>query len=221
MKKRRRSGGDDETIQVLLVDDHALVREGLRHILEECGGIRVSGEAATGEEAVERLKSIPCNLVIMDISMPGRGGLDAIKAIHAIEPGTPVLVLSMHPEEQYALRALRAGASGYIMKEKPTADLIAAVRKVASGGTYVTTSLAEALANSVGPGGTSGLHEALSNREDQVLRLIAAGKSLKVIALEFRLSVKTISTYRRRLLRKMKMKTTAEIVRYAVENHLH
>jgi len=207
-------------VRVLIVDDHAMMREGLRRILEECGDIEIAAEARTGEEAVERVAEQDLDVVLLDVSLPGRGGVDALRQIKALRPSLPVLIVSMHPEEQYGLRVLAEGAAGYVMKERPPAELIGAIRKVASGGRYVTPSLAERLVAQLSGGVSGRPHEVLSTREDQVMRLIASGRSLKQVAEELGLSPKTISTYKRRILQKMNVGTSAELIRYAIENGL-
>jgi len=208
-------------VRILVVDDHAVVRGGLRRLLSERFEGVTFGEAADGPEGVAMATNDSWELVILDLSLPGRSGLEALKEIHATRPKLPVLVMTMHSEEQYAVRAFRAGASGYVMKGAAEEDLVAAVEKTLAGGKYVTPELAEALATTVGGGGGATLpHEALSDRELQVLRMLAAGKTVKDIGAELGLSAKTISTYRTRILEKMRMRTTAQIVRYALASGL-
>jgi DNA-binding NarL/FixJ family response regulator len=206
--------------RVLIVEDHGIVREGLKRILADYDEFVVGGEASTGEDAVALASDDGFDVVVLDISMPGRGGMEALAQLKAIRPDLPVLVLSMHAEEQYALRCLQAGASGYIMKEKPPSELVDALRKVAGGGRYVTSSLGEKLAAHVTSGTLTHPHNKLSHREDQVMRRIAAGRALKDIAEEFDLSVKTISTYKRRIFEKMQLSNQAELIRYAMEHGL-
>jgi DNA-binding NarL/FixJ family response regulator len=207
-------------IRTLIVDDHKLVREGLIQILNDTRDISVVGEASNGREALDKLRQLPSDVVLLDISMPEMDGMAGIQAIKQEQPRVAILVLSMYPEDQYAVRSLRAGAAGYLTKASASEELITAIRQVASGGRYITRSLAEQLAHDLGSGAhTAGL-AALSNRELQTTRLIVAGKSTKEIAAEISLSAKTVSTYRARVLTKLGVHSTAELVRYAVENHL-
>lgn len=203
-------------MRILLVDDHAVVRRGIRQILADDLPAAQFGEAGGTDEALQRIGETDWDIVILDISMPGRGGLDALKDIRALKPSLPILVLSMHSEDQYAIRAFRAGASGYLTKESAPAALVEAVRKVEGGGRYLSTAVADKLAAIRPIDDGRSLHESLSDREFQVLRMIAAGKTVKEIGFELHLSEKTISTYRTRLLEKMRMKSNAELTRYAV-----
>jgi two-component system invasion response regulator UvrY len=207
-------------INVVVVDDHAVVREGLKRIIAESGGMTVSGEAADGFEAMQVLKKQPCDVVLLDITMPNKSGLDVLKELHAESPRLPVLVLSMHPEDQYAVRVLRAGAAGYVTKESAPQKLVQAIKKVVRGGKYVSPSLAEKLVYDLGSATDKAPHEILSDREYQVLCMIASGKTVTNIAEELSLSVKTISTYRVRILEKLKMNNNAEITRYAIKEGL-
>ncbi len=209
-------------IRILIIDDHAIVHRGLRQIVAEEPDMMVAGEARTGQEGLALAQTQSWDLVVLDVSMPGRGGLDVLKELKHMRPNLPVLVLSMYPEEQYATRALRLGASGYMTKESAPEELIGAIRSVVAGGRYVSASLAQALAGSVATDRQSErpLHQRLSDREFHVLRLIASGKTVSEIADELSLSVKTISTYRARVLEKMGMKTNAELTHYAVSNRL-
>ena len=207
-------------IKVVVVDDHAVVREGLKRIVSESGGMVVSGEAADGQEAMRLIRSEPCDVVLLDISMPNKSGLDVLKELHAESPRLPVLVLSMHPEDQYAVRVLRAGAAGYVTKESAPAKLVQAIRKVVRGGKYVSPSLAERLVFDLGTDTKKAPHELLSDREYQVLCLIASGKTVTQIGEVLALSVKTISTYRVRILEKLQMKNNAELTRYAIKEGL-
>lgn len=201
-------------MRILIVDDHAIVREGLRRILrDEIDGVTVD-EATTAAEALAQARAHELDLVILDLSLPGRGGLDLLKELHQDRPSLPVLVMTMYSEEQYAVRAFRAGASGYLTKGSASTELTAAVRKVAAGGKYVTPTLAERLASSLS---APQLHALLSDRELQVLRMLASGRTVKQIGHELSLSEKTISTYRTRLLDKLQLQTTAELIRYAVD----
>ena len=206
--------------RILIADDHAVVRNGLTKILKEADpGICVD-EAEKGQEALAKVLQASYEMVLMDISMPGRGGLEVLKEIKSHRPNLPVLMLSMHPEEEYAVRALRAGASGYVTKDSAAAELVGAIRKVLGGGRYVSASLAEKLAFEMEPDAGKLPHETLSDREFQVLRMIASGKTVTEIAQELSLSVKTISTYRSRILEKMRLKNNSELTRYAFANLL-
>jgi DNA-binding NarL/FixJ family response regulator len=205
---------------ILIADDHAVVRRGLVQLLsDELPGTRF-GEADSAPAAVAAGRTGEWDLVILDISLPGRSGLDALKDLKAARPQLPVLILSMHPEEQFAIRALRAGAAGYVTKQSAPDELVAAVKKALRGGRYVSASLAERLAVEIGAKGAGAPHEALSDREFQVLRLIASGLTLTAIAEELSVSVQTVSTYRTRLLEKMGMSTNAELTRYANAHRL-
>lgn len=207
-------------IRILIADDHAIVREGLKQIVAESSDMAVAGEAANGQEVLEQVSKNDWDLLLLDIAMPGRGGLDILKQLRCERPELPVLMLSMYPEEQYAVRALKAGASGYLTKESAPEELIAAIRKVSQGGKYVSSSLAEKLAVYLETDHEKPVHELLSDREYQVMLMIASGKTVKQIADELSLSVKTISTYRSRTLRKMEMKNNAEITYYAIKQAL-
>jgi DNA-binding NarL/FixJ family response regulator len=207
-------------IRIMIADDHTIVRRGLKQILSDQGDMGVIAEAKAAVEVVPLVRKIALDVLVLDISMPGRGGLDILKDVKEERPHLPVLVLSMHPEDQYAVRALRLGAAGYLTKEAVPEELVKAIRKIAAGGRYITPSLAEKLAVAVGTPGGRPVHESLSEREYQVMQLLAAGKSVSEIAEELSLSVKTISTYRSRLLEKMRMKTNADVIRYAIQNQL-
>jgi two-component system invasion response regulator UvrY len=207
-------------IRVLLVDDHAVVRRGVRDILTESLGKVVFGEAGKPSEALEKLQAEDWDIVVLDISLPGRGGLDALREIKRLRPTLPVLVLSMHAEDHYALRALRAGAAGYVNKESAAEDLSGAVRKVLAGGTHVSVRLAETLAKSLRTDTSRPAHDRLSDRELEVLRGLAGGKTVKQIGIDLALSEKTVSTYRTRLLEKMQMHTNAELIQYALREGL-
>jgi DNA-binding NarL/FixJ family response regulator len=207
-------------IRALIADDHAVVRQGLKQILGDTPEMLVAGEATTGQEVLDKVRAEPWDVVVLDISMPDRSGLDILKQLRSERPKLPVLVLSMHSEDQYAMRVLKAGASGYLTKDSAPDELVKAIRKVVSGGTYVSSLLAEKLAFEIGTDSSRLPHETLSDREFQVLRGIAAGKSVTEIAAELYLSPKTVSTYRARLLQKMNLGTTAELMHYAMQNHL-
>ena len=207
-------------IKILIADDHAIVREGLKQIVEETSDMVVADEGSNGSEVLDKVRKNDYGVVVLDISMPGRGGLDILKELKALKPKLPVLVLSIHPEEQFAVRALRAGASGYLTKESAPEELIKAIRKISSGGKYISSSLAEKLAFELKVDTEKPLHEALSDREFQIMCMIASGKTVKEIANELMLSAKTISTYRSRVLDKMKMKSNAELTHYAIKYKL-
>jgi DNA-binding NarL/FixJ family response regulator len=206
--------------RVLLVDDHAVVRRGVRDILTEALGKVSFGEAGKPSEALEKLQKETWDVVVLDISLPGRGGVDALRDMKRLRPAVPVLVLSMHAEEHYALRALRAGAAGYVNKEGAAEELAGAVRKVLMGGTHVSARLAETLAKGLRDDSSRPAHDRLSDRELEVMRGIAAGKTVKEIGAGLALSEKTISTYRTRLLEKMQMHSNAELVQYALREGL-
>lgn len=207
-------------IKVVVIDDHAVVREGLKRIISENPGMTVSGEAGDGFEALNVIRKESCDVVLLDISMPNKNGLDILKQLHVELPRLPVLVLSMHSEEQYAVRVLRAGAAGYLTKESAPAKLVEAIRKVVRGGRYVSPTLAEKLVFNLDLPTDRPLHEILSDREYQVMCMIASGKTVSEIASELNLSVKTISTYRVRVLDKLKMKNNSEMTRYAIKEGL-
>lgn len=207
-------------IKIIIADDHAIVRKGLKQILEETPDMAVTDEASNCNEVLEKVRKGNFDVVILDLTMPGRGGVDTLKEIKAEKPDLPVLVLSVHPEEQYAMRVLKAGAAGYVNKESAPIELIEAIRKVASGRKYISATLAENLALNLDSDFEKPLHESLSDREFQVMCKIAMGKTMTDIANELNLSIKTISTYRTRILEKMNMKSNAEIARYAIKNGL-
>jgi two-component system invasion response regulator UvrY len=204
----------------LIADDHAVVLEGLKQILSETPDIQVVAEATNGHEVLDKIRITHVDVVVLDIAMPGRSGLDILLHLKRERPTLPVLVLSIHPEDQYAVRVLKAGACGYLTKESAPAELIAAIRKVVVGGKYVSPSLAEKLAFDLESDVDKPLHETLSDREYEVLCLIALGKTVKEIADKLSLSVKTISTYRSRILEKMKMKNNAELTHYVIRQGL-
>ena len=206
--------------RVLIADDHEIVRCGLRDILTTRLGKVAVSEAKDAGEAINLLIEKEWDLVLLDINMPGRSGLEVLEQAQRLRPKTPVLVLTSYPEDQFALRAFKLGASGYITKQSVSDELITAVKRVLAGGKYVTASLAERFASCVGETGEQSPHEALSNRELQVLRLIAVGKSVKETAEELALSEKTIATYRTRIAEKLGLKTNVEIARYALKHGL-
>jgi DNA-binding NarL/FixJ family response regulator len=207
-------------IRVLLADDHAIVRTGLREILESTGDIEVAAEASNGHEALSAVRHGEFDIAVLDLSMPGRSGIELIRLIKEEKPTLRLLILSMHSEEQYAVRALKAGASGYLTKESAADELVAAVRRIASGHAHISQETAERLAHDAGRRRSDSPHRSLSNREYEVFRMIVAGKSITEIGGELNLSVKTISTHKARILEKMGVASQAELVRYAVENKL-
>jgi DNA-binding NarL/FixJ family response regulator len=205
-------------IRVLIADDHAVVRRGIRHILETTPDLVVAAEAGDGEELLEKLRKEPFDVLLMDLTMPATNPVELIARIKAQHPQVAVLVHSMHAEGPVASRMLKAGASGYITKDSEPEQLLAALRKVAAGGRYIGAELAEQLAFS--NGAARPLHELLSDRESQVLFLLASGKTLKAIARELHLSPKTASTYKTRIMQKLNLQSDAELIRYALANHL-
>lgn len=207
-------------IRVLIADDHAILRRGVKEILVRELKEVVCGEAENAQQILDLVRKQEWDLVILDVAMPGRSGLDILGDLKKAKPQLPVLVLSVHPEEQLGKRALKAGASGYMSKEGAPEDLIGAIQKVLAGGLYVSPALAERLALDLRQDAGQALHEALSNREFEVLRMIALGKTVTQIAEELHLSVHTVSTHRARILEKMNMTTTVELIRYALRNHL-
>jgi two-component system invasion response regulator UvrY len=207
-------------IRILIADDHAIVRGGLKEILVRQLKDVILGEAGDAQQALARLESGVWDLLILDITLPGRSGLDLLADLKQQKPEMPVLVLSMHPEDQYGKRVLQAGASGYMNKEAAPEDLVKAIRKILSGGVYVSTALAEKLASDLSRGSGRPLHELLSAREFEVMRMLASGKGITQIAEELRLGATTVSTYRARILEKMGMASTAELMRYAIDNRL-
>lgn len=207
-------------IKIIIADDHPVVRAGLKQILEEDPQIEVAGEAENGNVLLGKIRRQDVDVVLLDLKMPGMDGLDVLKQLKIDAPKLPVVVLTIYPEAEYALRVLRAGAAGYLTKESAPDELVTAVRKVHQGGKYITTSLAEKIAYALDRDAEKLPHESLSDREYQVLCLIASGKTVTQIADELVLSVKTISSYRSRLLGKMMMKTNAELTHYAIVNRL-
>lgn len=207
-------------IHVVIADDHAIVREGLKHVFENHQDISVAGEASCSDELFEVLKKKPCDIILLDIKMPGRDGLDVLKDLRKQYPRLPVLVLSMCQEEQYGVRALYLGAAGYLTKGGPPSEVVNAVRKISSGGKYIGASLAEKLALAADITSYHPLHESLSDREFTVLCMAASGKTPSEIAEELSLSIKTVSSYRARIVQKMKAANFMQVVRYAIENRL-
>ena len=207
-------------IRIVLADDHTIVREGLKQLLATGGGFEVVGEAENGHEALQRERELEFDVLLLDMSMPGKSGIELIKLVRAEKPKLRILVLSMHEEHQYAVRAIRAGASGYITKDSASRQLVAALRKVAAGGAFISSEVAEQLALSAMPGAEGAPHERLSDREFQIFQLIATGKGLTQIGEELGVSVKTVSTHRTRILIKLGIKNNAELVHYALKHGL-
>ena len=207
-------------IRVLIADDHAIVRHGLKQILAETDDLIVAGEAETGFQAIKMARLDSFDVVLLDISLPDRNGIEVLGQIKKTQPKLSVLMLSMHTEHEFAVRALKAGASGYLNKQSAPAQLVTAIRQVSAGRKYISAALAEALANSLSGDAEQPLHELLSDREFQTLRMIASGKSLSAISEELSLSPKTISVYRARLLEKLDLRNNSDLTRYAIKNKL-
>ena len=209
-----------EKISVLLADDHRIIRDGLRQILADTDDMAVLGEAANGIEVMQLVREKEWGILVLDISMPGRSGLDLIRMIKDEKPSLPILVLSMHHEDQYAVRAIHAGASGYVTKESDSELLVSAMRRVAAGGVYISDKVTELMVRGVRPNVEPLPHDLLSDREFQVFNMLVAGISLTDIGSELSLSVKTISTHKTHILQKMNLANTAELVRYAIAHHV-
>jgi DNA-binding NarL/FixJ family response regulator len=207
-------------IRVVLADDHTIVREGLKQLLAGAGDIEVVGEAGDGHRAMELVRSLDFDVLLLDMSMPGKSGLDLIKQVRSEKPKLRMLVLSMHEEHQYAVRAIKSGASGYLTKESASEQLVAALRKVASGGAFISAEVAQELAFAVRPETERQPHESLSDREYQVFQLLAAGSSVSDIAAQLNLSVKSVSTHKARLMEKMGLANQSELIRYALAHRL-
>jgi DNA-binding NarL/FixJ family response regulator len=207
-------------IRIVVADDHTIVREGLKQLLSAAPDLSVIGEAQNGHEVLERARALEFEVLLLDMSMPGKSGIELIKQVHAEKPKLRILVLSMHEEEQYAVRAIRAGAAGYLTKDSASAQLVSAIRKVAGGGAFITESVAQQLALGAMPQTEGPPHAALSDREFQVFREIASGKSVSEIAAELNLSVKTVSTHKARIMQKMNISNPAELIRYAIRHRL-
>lgn len=207
-------------LQVLIADDHAILRRGLAQIIAEAGDMQVCAEAENGAQAIKLAREHPIDVVLLDITMPDRNGLDTLKQLKKEKPKLGVLMLSMHPEETYALRAIKAGASGYLTKQSAPALLVTAIRQVARGRRYISPAVAEELAGTIADGSDRPAHETLSDREYETMKLIASGKTLSQIAVEMHLSAKTVSVYRARLLEKMRLKNNAALIHYALKNRL-
>ena len=207
-------------IRILIADDHGLIREGIRKVLKNHPDMTVMGEAGNCQEIFAQLERETPDVLILDISLPGRSGLDALGELRERYPRVQVLVLSMYPEERYAVRAIKAGAAGYVTKQSAAKELVNAIRKVQGGGRYISPTLAEQLANEIAAQTDRPLHEALSDRELEIARWLALGKTGTEIAAELSLSVNTVANHRARILKKMQMKNNAELIRYAIEHGL-
>ena len=207
-------------INILMVDDHAIVREGLRRILDDTSGINVSAEASTGQEALELIYKQEFDLVLLDISMPKQNGIQTLKEIKKINNSLPVLMLSMHAEEQYAMRSIKAGASGYLTKDSASDKLVTAIKKICKGRKYISPEVAELLITDIYHNEDKELHTFLSDREFEILKLIVKGDSARLIAKNLSISDKTVSTYRARILKKMNLKNTTDLIKYAIDNNL-
>ena len=207
-------------IRLVIADDHTIVREGLRQLLGGAGGFEIVGEARDGAETMQRVRELDFDVLLLDMSMPGRAGMELIRQVRAERPRVRILVLSMHQEHQYAIRAIRAGASGYLTKESASRELATALRKVATGGAYITPEVAEQLALGAMPSADALPHTTLSDREFQVLRMLVSGKSVSDIAGALTLSVKTVSTHKARLMQKLGVSNTSEMFRYAIQHRL-
>lgn len=206
--------------RVVIADDHTIVREGLKQLLTAAGDIEVVGEAVDGHEALARVRNVEFDVLVLDMSMPGKAGMELIRQIKSEKPKLRIVVLTMHQENQYAVRAIRAGASGYLTKDSASAQLVHAIRKVASGGAFISAEVAEQLAHQAHGASSAAPHEALSDREFQVLQLLVAGVSLTDIGEQLHLSVKTISTHKARILEKLGLANQAELIRYAIAHGL-
>lgn len=207
-------------IRIVIADDHAIVREGLKRIVASAEDMDVMAEAADGAEVMQRVREAEFDVLVLDLSMPGRSGMELIKLVKAEKPRLRILVLSMHQELQYAVRAIKSGASGYLTKESAPAQLVQALRKIAGGGAYISAEVAEQLALGAMPGAAGAAHEALSGREFEVFRLLAAGMSVTDIAAKLNVSVKTVSTHKANLMQKMELQNQSELVRYAIRHGL-
>jgi len=207
-------------IRIVIADDHAIVREGLKRIVSEAKDMSVVGESANGAEVMQRVRELDFDILVLDLSMPGRSGMELIKLVRAEKPKLRILVLSMHQELQYAVRAIKSGASGYLTKESAPGQLEQAIRKIAAGGAFVTPEVAEQLALGAMPGSETQPHETLSDREFEVFRLLAAGVSVTEIAAQLKLSVKTVSTHKANMMQKMGLQNSSELIRYAIRHGL-
>jgi two-component system invasion response regulator UvrY len=207
-------------IKILIADDHPIVRMGLKQVVGDTANVRVVDEAGTGEEVLSKVSANKYDVILLDVTLPDMSGLDVLKRIKQMKPNMPVLILSIHPEKYYAVQALRAGASGYVTKNRAAKELIEAINKVATGGKYISASLAEILASNLNVGLEIPSHQKLTHREYEIMLLIASGVTLKEIAHKFSISTKTVSTHRFRILKKMGMRNNADLIHYGIENQL-
>ena len=207
-------------VRILIVDDHEIIREGLKKILKEESDILVVGEAQDGDDALRKIRNVNCDIILLDMNMPGRSGIDLISDLKGIKPHVHILVLSIHPEDKFALRTLKAGASGYLCKDTALDELVIAIRKISTKGRYISANLAEQLAFDIIPDDTNLPHESLSAREYEIMQKLAAGKKVKDIATELELSVSTVFTYRSRIFEKLLVKSNVELTHYAISNKL-
>ncbi|MEI6302205.1 MAG: response regulator transcription factor [Betaproteobacteria bacterium] len=207
-------------IRLVIADDHTIVREGLKQLLSAADDLQVIAEACDGQEVLQRVRELDFDVLLLDLSMPGRSGMELIKQVHAEKPKLRVLVLTMHEEQQYAVRAIKSGASGYLTKESASAQLLTAIRRVAAGGAFISAEVAEQLALGAMPQADGPVHTTLSDREYQVFQLIVAGIPVGEIAAQLNLSVKTVSTHKARLMQKMNMSSQADLIRYAISHRL-
>ena len=208
------------SIRIVVADDHTIVREGLKQILSAASDLSVVGEAQDGHQVMERVRQMEFDLLLLDMSMPGKSGIELIKQVRSEKPRLRILVLSMHEEKQYAVRAIKAGAAGYLTKESASEQLVSAIRKVAAGGAFISSAVAEQIALGAMPDAAGPPHSSLSDREFQVLRMIASGRTVSEIANELSLSVKTVSTHKARLMQKMGITNQADLIRYALNHRL-
>jgi DNA-binding NarL/FixJ family response regulator len=207
-------------IRIVIADDHTIVREGLEQILSAAADLVIAGEAQNGQEVLQRVRELEFDVLLLDMSMPGKSGIELIKQVRSEKPKLRILILSMHEEQQYAVRAIKAGAAGYLTKESASAQLVSAIRKVAGGGAFISSAVAEQLALGAMPQSDRPLHTALSDREFQVFRLLVSGRAVSDIAGQLNLSVKTVSTHKARIMHKMNMKNQTELIRYAISHRL-
>ena len=207
-------------IRIVIADDHPIVREGLKQVLSSAADLTVAGEAQNGQEVMQRVRELDFDVLLLDMSMPGKSGIELIKQVHAEKSRLRILVLSMHQEEQYAVRAIGAGAVGYLTKDSASTQLVPAIRKVAGGGVFITNAVAEQLALGAMPQSDGPPHSALSDREFQIFRLLVSGRAVTDIGEELNLSVKTVSTHKARIMQKMNMSNPVELIRYAIRHRL-
>lgn len=207
-------------IRVLIADDHRILREGLKQLLAECPDIEVGGEAENGFEALDKVRKEEWNVLVMDMSMPGKSGVELIRQVKLEKPKLPILILSMHKEDVYALRTLKAGASGYLSKDSASTELVKAIRKVASGGVYINSNIAEKLAIGLMPASDALPHTLLSDREYQIFLMLVSGKGITEIGDELHVSVKTVSTHKTRIMQKMNIATLSGLIKYAIKHNL-